>query len=140
LKQGLVIPDGYVALSVGQGSHDVFVRVAVIEEIKNKASQDQRAELDELLERFIRHGVPGLPRGKFNGQEGWYPSEKAAGKVRLVALKPWQLRTYGFIRSVGGRPAMIITGVDCSKKADRAKPAVLKAAGNEAYKVSKEFK
>lgn len=93
-------------------------------------------ELDELLKRFIEHGIPGVPRKKLNGKEGWFPSEKAAGKVRLQAFKPWQLRAYGFLTGVGGRPTFVITGVDCSKKADKAKQSVLKAAGEEAFRVS----
>ncbi|WP_312599610.1 hypothetical protein [Brevundimonas sp.] len=139
MRQKLTLPDGYEVLSQGTGTHDVLIRTAVKKEIEAQASVDQRAELSELLKRFIQHGVQGLGRNKFNGKEGWFPGERAPGKVRLQAFKPWQLRAYGFLRQFGERPTFIITGVDCSKKADKAKQSVLKAAGAEAYRLNSEL-
>lgn len=137
LKRDLKAPPGYEVLSQNVGSHDIIIRQSVRAEILAKAAKEQRAELDSILKRIVESGVAGVPRSKWNGQEGWFPSDKAPGKVRLQAAKPWQLRAYGFIRSVQGRPAFVITGVDCSKKADKAKQSVLKAAGNEAFEVNK---
>lgn len=139
LSKKPTIPKGYEVLSQGEGTHDVVIRTAVKEEIVAKANEEQRAGLNDLLTRFVTHGVPGLPRNKFNGQEGWFPSEKSPGKVRLQAFKPWQLRAYGFLRDFGKRPTFFITGVDCSKKADRAKQSIVKAAGKEAYRLSVEI-
>lgn len=137
MKKPVAPPEGYEFLSQGSGTHDVLIRTAVKNEIAQKAKAEQRAELDEIFARFVASGIAGIPRSKFNAQEGWYPSDKAPGKIRLQAFKPWQLRAYGFMRSVQGRPCFVITGVDCSKKSDKAKPAVLKAAGAEAVSVNK---
>lgn len=132
-------PEGYEYVSQGHGSHDVMIKTTVKNEILEKADEKQRAELEELIARFCSGGPTGIPRTKLNGQEGWFPSERAPGKVRLQAFKPWQLRAYGFIKSANGRPTYVITGVDCSKKSDRAKQSVVRSAGSEAYRVSKEI-
>ena len=122
---------------MGVGTHNVVIRSSVKREMEKSADVEQRAGLEDLLLRYRDHGPAGLPRTKLNGQEGWFPSEKAPGKVRLQAFKPWQLRAYGFCTQFRGRPTFFITGVDCSKKSDKANQAKLKAAGTEAYRVSK---
>lgn len=139
LSKKPTIPKGYEVLSQGKGTHDVVIRSSVKAEIMVKATGEQRGGLDDLMERFVNHGVPGLPRQKFNPQEGWFPSKKASGKVRLQAFKPWQLRAYGFLQQFDKRPTFFITGVDCSKKADRAKPSIIKSAGDEAFRLSVEL-
>lgn len=131
-------PEGYTRVRCrGRANHDVYIRKAVLEEINKDASVEQRAGLDDLLERFSAHGPQGLPRTKLNGNEGWFPSEKASGKVRLQAFKPWQLRAYFIVKAYLGRPSAFITGVDCSKKQDRANQAILSSSGAEALRLSK---
>lgn len=139
MKRKPDLPDGYEYVSKGRGSHDVVIKTTVKNEIMAKADVKQRAELEELVVRFCDNGPAGIPRTKLNGQEGWFPSEKAPGKIRLQALKPWQLRAYGFVKAVLNRPAFIITGVDCSKKSDRAKQSIVASSGAEAFRVSKEI-
>lgn len=134
------LPTDYEYLLKGAGPYDVAIRKSTKDLIDKEASAEQRAGLEDLVVRFAAGGPQALPRTKLNGNEGWFPSEKAAGKVRLQALKPWQLRAYGFVRSVAGKPTFIITGADCSKKQDRANQKVLKAAGAEAFRMDQQFK
>lgn len=138
--KGTKIPADYEYLLKGAGPYDVVIRTKTREEVDDDATDEQKAGLEDLLERFAKGGPQALPRQKLNGNEGWFPSEKAPGKIRLQAFKPWQLRAYGFVRAVNGTATFIITGVDCSKKQDRANPSILKAAGAEAVRVDKQFK
>lgn len=139
-SKGTKIPADYEYLLKGAGEYDVVIRTKAREEVEDDATDEQKAGLEVLLERFSKHGPSALPRNKLNGNEGWFPSEKAQGKIRLQAFKPWQLRAYGYIRSVDGTPTFIITGVDCSKKQDKANPSILKAAGYEAVRVEEFFR
>lgn len=134
------LPSDYEYLLKGAGPYDVAIRRVTKDLIDTNANAEQKAGLEDLVERFSKGGPQALPRPKLNGNEGWFPSEKAAGKVRLQALKPWQLRAYGFLRGVNGKPTFIITGADCSKKQDRANQTILKAAGAEAFRVDQQFK
>lgn len=139
-SKGTKIPAHYEYLFKGAGKYDVVIRTKTREEVDDDATDEQKAGLEDLLERFAHGGPSALPRDKLNGNEGWFPSHKAAGKIRLQAFKPWQLRAYGYIRSVNGTPTFIITGVDCSKKQNKANPSILRAAGNEAVWMEKYFK
>lgn len=135
------LPEGYEwLLQPDKAAFHVAVRSRTKAELLADASQEQRAELEDLLVRFSTLGPPGLPRTKLNGNEGWFPSDRAPGKVRLQAFKPWQLRAYGFCRDVNGQATFIITGIDCSKKRDKANQAKLNAAGTEAFETNKLFK
>jgi len=134
------LPTEYEYLLKGAGPYDVAIRRTTKDLIDKEASAEQKAGLEDLVERFAVGGPQALPRTKLNGNEGWFPSEKAAGKVRLQALKPWQLRAYGFVCSIAGKPTFIITGADCSKKQDRANKNILKAAGDEAFRVDQQLK
>lgn len=134
------LPTEYEYLLKGAGPYDVAIRRVTKDLIDAEANAEQKVGLEDLLERFAKGGPQALPRTKLNGNEGWFPSEKAAGKVRLQAFKPWQLRAYGFVRGINGKPTFIITGADCSKKQDRANQKILKAAGTEAFMVEQQFK
>ncbi len=105
--------------------------------LNKKASADQLAGLLALVQDYADGGAEALPKSKFNGQEGWFPSSKAQNKIRLEAFKPWQLRAYGFCRSYHGAQAFFITGVDPAKKRDRANQNILTAAGKLAAELNK---
>jgi hypothetical protein len=132
-------PDGYEVLLCGEGQFDVYMRAKARKDLMKKASAEQRAGLSDLVEKFAAGGPGSLPTTKFNGSEGWFPSDKAPGKVRLQAFKPWQLRAYGFAREFNGRPSFFITGIDPSKKQDRADQEILAAAGKEAADLNKKL-
>jgi hypothetical protein len=117
-------------------THNVAIRGSVQKELEKAASAEQRAGLTDIVTRYAKGGPSNIPRSKYNGQEGWFPSDKAPGKIRLEAFKPWQLRAYGFCRQFNGRPTFFITGVDASKKQNKARPNILNAAGAEAVKVN----
>ena len=137
LKAGAQLPDGYEALSVGNGTHDVVIRTKVKKDIEKRASQEQRAGLSDIVQKYVEGGSSAIPSKKFNGNEGWFPSEKAQGKILLQAFKPRQLRAYGFCRPFDGRPTFFITGVDTAKKQDQANQNILNAAGTEAAEINK---
>lgn len=99
-----------------------------------KATREQQAGLQDLVERYGAGGPQGIPRGKFNGGEGWFPSAKDK-RIRLEALKPRQLRAYGFCQQLNGKQTFFITGVDTSKKQDDADQGILQAAGKEAVRI-----
>ncbi|MGZ8362881.1 MAG: hypothetical protein ACXW3D_03380 [Caulobacteraceae bacterium] len=130
------LPEGYKTLTVGGGKYDIVIREKTHKDILKHASAEQRAGLDDVLARYAKNGPAGVPPKKYNGQEGWFPSDKAQNKIRLEALKPWQLRAYGFCRDFNGRPTLFITGVDTAKKQDRANQSILKAAGGEAFRLN----
>ena len=109
-----------------------MIRTKASKELEKKATIEQRAGLSDLVTRYIKDGPAALPPKKFNGNEGWFPSDKAPRKVRLEAFKPWQLRAYGFCREFNGRPTFFVTGIDPSKKQNRADQEILRAAGKEA--------
>jgi hypothetical protein len=131
------LPDGYEVLLEKAGQYDIVIRTKAKAELEKKASAEQLAGLEDLIERYAKEGPKGVPPKKWNGAEGWFPSDKAPGKVRLEALKPWQLRAYGFCCEFRGRPTLFITGIDPAKKQDKADRAILDAAGREAFRVSK---
>lgn len=118
----------------------VAIRIDVKREIERKATEEKRAELGALIARYADGGPHALPRTKFNGNEGWFPSERAPAKVRLEAFKPWQLRAYGFCRSFDGQGTFFITGVDIAKKQNRADQARLRSAGAEAVRLNSALK
>lgn len=130
------LPQGYEVLLENAGQFDVLIRSKAKGDLLKKASAEQRAGLEELVRRYAKDGPKGIPGKKWNGAEGWFPSDKAPGKVRLEALKPWQLRAYGFCCEFRGRPTLFITGIDPAKKQNKADRAILKAAGDEAFRVS----
>ncbi len=133
------LPEGYEFLLRGEEC-DIVIKSKVKKELEKKATEDQRASLDDLIGRYAEGGAAALPSQKFNGNEDWFPSEKAPNKIRLQAFKPWKLRAYGFRRDFNGRSTFFITGLDPSKKQDRAKPEILKAAGKEAVRINELLK
>jgi hypothetical protein len=137
LNPGHPPPDGYELLHQGAAC-DFLMKTKVKRELLKKATANQRSELDVVLRRFAA-GEP-LPSGKFNGNEGWFPSKKASNKILLQGFKADQLRAYGFRRDLHSRSTFIITAIDHTKKQDHAKPEILKAAGKEAVRVNDTFK
>jgi hypothetical protein len=117
-------------------ANDVVMKSKVKKELEKKATADQRAALEDLITRYAEGGATALPSQRFNGNEAWFPSEKAPNKIRLQAFKPWKLRAYGFRRDLDGRSTFFITGIDPAKKQDRAKPEILNAAGKEAVRIN----
>jgi hypothetical protein len=129
------LPAGYERILSGV-KYDVVTSAKVKAELRKKASREQMAGLEALMKKYAESGPQGLPRTKFSGDEGWFPSKKAAGKIRLEAFKPWQLRAYGFCCEFDGRPTFFVTGLDPSKKQDDANQNILAAAGREAVRVN----
>jgi len=125
-------PDGYEVLQ--EGRFVVMIRSSVKKQIEKKATSEQRAGLEALVLRYASGGPQAVPATKFATDEGWFPSHKNK-KVRLEALKPWQLRAYGFARKIEGQATFIITGVDVAKKQTDAKQHILKSAGKEAVRI-----
>lgn len=140
IQRTAAAPDGYENLLVGAGTHDIIIRTAARKMIEKRASQKQRAELEAIVRRYASGGPSELPRSKFNGNEGWFPSAAASPKIMLQAFKPWQLRAYGFCRTFNGRPTFFITAIDPAKKQDRADPRILKAAGDEAVQLDRALR
>jgi hypothetical protein len=134
----LRLPDGYVPLYRGRVC-SVVIRESVQKTISKHAGADQRAGLEDIVRRFCDGGFGNVPPKKFNANEGWFPSERNK-QIRLVALKPWQLRAYGFDAQLDGQLTFFITGVDTSKKQDRANQTILANAGAEAVRVFEELK
>ena len=127
------LPNGYEHLHTGV-LHDVVIKSAVKKQIQRRASEDQRTGLEGLVKRYADHGSACIPTGKYNGNEGSYPT--ATGKrVRLEAFKVGQLRVYGFCEEFNSRRTFFITGFDASKKQDRANQTILKTSGTEAVSV-----
>jgi hypothetical protein len=58
----------------------------------------------------------------------------------LQAFKPRQLRAYGYVHEFGGRRTFFITGVDTSKKQDKANQTILNRAKEVAYELNKRLK
>ncbi len=134
------LPEGYEAISNGSGTHDVVIKSKVANGLRKKATAEQRADLQALIDRYVLNGPTGLPSKKWNGNEGWFPSAKAAGKVKLEAFKAWKLRVYGFCCQFNGRPTFFITGFDPAKKQDAADQRILAASGAEAVELSRLIK
>lgn len=133
------LPDGYEVLLEGAGGYDVVIRTKAKKELKKRATKEQQAGLEDVIQRYAKAGPSGVPPKKFNGDEGWFPSDKAAGKIRLEAFKPWQLRAYGFCRTFNARPTFFITGIDPAKKQDGANQSILASAGAEAVRLNKSI-
>jgi len=117
-----------------------MVKSKVLREMVKKASEEKRADLDALIRKYVQEGPASLPRSRFNSDEGWFPSDRAPGKIRLQAFKPWQMRAYGFCCDFNARPTFFITGIDPSKKQNDANQNILAAAGLEAVRVSQLVK
>jgi hypothetical protein len=128
------MPDGYEELCCG-AKCTVVIKSTVKRETEKKASREQQAGLVPLVERYAASGWENLPRGKYNPNEGSFTS-KTGKRVRLEALKPQQLRAYGYCAEFNGRPTLFITGVDTSKKQDRANQTILGTSGAEAVRTS----
>jgi hypothetical protein len=90
--QGL--PDGYELYYRGP-VYDVLIKTKVKKKLEKKATADQLAGLQDLLERYGETGFENIPKGKFNASEEWVPSKKDK-KLMLQAFKPGQLRVYGY--------------------------------------------
>jgi hypothetical protein len=127
------LPDGYEELCIAKCA--VVIKSSVKREIEKKATAEQQAGLAALIERYAMGGWENIPRGKFNANEGSFTSQ-TGGRVRLEAFKPYQLRAYGFCTDFNGRRTFFITGVDTSKKQDRANQTILRTSGSEAIRVS----
>jgi hypothetical protein len=132
------LPDGYESRHSGP-AYDVMIKTKVKKKMEKKASADQLAALQDLLERYGESGSEGFPRGKFNSSEQWFPSQKDK-RVHLQAFKAGQLRAYGYCQQFNGRPTFFITGFDRSKKQDDADQNILSAAGAEAVRVFESLK
>lgn len=132
------LPKGYVPLLNELAAYNVAISERALKTLK-KASKEKLAELESLILEYSKKGPSALPRTKFNGGEGWFPSVKAPNKVRLEAFKPWQLRAYGFCRQYKGRPWFFITGIALTKKRDGADQNVLDSAAKEAVRVNDEI-
>jgi hypothetical protein len=128
------LPEGYEELCCGEKCA-VVIKSSVKREIEKKATREQQAGLAPLIERYAAGGWENIPRGKFNANEGSF-SSATGGRIRLEAFKPHQLRAYGFCAAFNGRPTFFITGVDTSKKQDRANQTILGTAGTEAVRIS----
>ena len=126
------MPDGYELLHSGRKCV-VVMKSGVRKEIMKKAREKQ-AGLQDIIEHYCDGGPENLPRGKYNGNEGWFPSAKDK-RIRLEALKPRQLRAYGFCQQFNGRQTLFITGVDISKKQDGADQTILQNSGKEAVRI-----
>ncbi len=113
---------------------DVVIKETVKKEIGKKASAEQRAGLEDIVERYSDGGWKNVPPKKYNASEGWFPSAHDK-RIRLEAFKPWALRAYGFCEGFRGRPAFFITGVDTSKKQKSANQVILARAGAEAVRL-----
>jgi hypothetical protein len=135
---GAKAPEGYVVLCKGPMC-TVMIRETVQKRLLKDATKEQRAGLHDVVERYANGGPANVPPKKYNGAEGWFPSRNDK-RVRLEALKAWQLRAYGFCQQFGGRQTFFITGADASKKQDAANPAILAAAGAEAVRVHEVLK
>jgi len=136
LVAGQELPEGYECVLHGAHS-SVFIDLRAKKKLmKRPVTEDQRAQLDNLVTRYANGGPTALPSNKFNGSEGWFPSDRAPNKIRLEAFKPWKLRAYGFCREFNGRPTFFITGIDPSKKQDHARPEILQSAGAEAVRIN----
>lgn len=128
------MPDGYEVLHRGTIC-DVLIKSSVKRELEKKATDEQLAGLVDLVRRYGEGGWQCIPKKKFNNNEGWFPSKKDK-RVRLEAIKPWQLRAYGFCQEFNGRRTFIITGVDTSKKQNGADQTILQTAGAEAVRIT----
>lgn len=113
----------------------VVIKSSVKREIEKKATTEQQAGLADLVGHYGSGGWKNIPKKKFNNNEGWFPSKKDK-RVRLEALKPRQLRAYGFCKEFNNRPTFFITGVDTSKKQDEADQTILHTSGTEAVRVT----
>lgn len=88
----------------------------------------------QAMELYAEYGPESLMRTKFVSEMQF---EGEGRKVRLEAFKGFQIRLYGFAVQVKGKRTFFITGLDLAKKANKAKPRVLEAAGKEAIQVLK---
>ena len=116
-----------------------MIKSSVKKQILKNAGPDQRAGLETIVDRYSKGGWENVPRKKFNGNEGWFPSDNDK-RIRLEAFKPWQLRAYGFCEQFNERQTFFITGVYTSKKQDRADQNILAKAGKEAVRVHDEIR
>lgn len=132
------LPRGYVPLLEKLAPYNVAIEERA-HKILKKAGREKLAGLESLIVEYSKMGPSSLPRTKFNGSEGWFPSKKAVNKIRLEAFKPWQLRAYGFCRQYQGHPWFFITGIDSTKKQWEADQNILDAAGKEAVRVNDEI-
>lgn len=132
------MPDGYTSLASEMRRYNVAIHSGALKKI-NKSRGEQKAGLEALIAQYMAEGPASLPRTKFNGDEGWFPSARAQNKIRLEAFKAWQLRAYGFCRSYNGSTWFFIVAVDPSKKKDKADSSILNAAGREAVRLNDEI-
>jgi len=81
--------------------------------------------------------------GRVRSDEKWNPNEhrhKVGHKEYLVqAVKAFQCRVYGVEGSYYGKKAFFVTVVDPKKKDDKAKPALLRKAAEEAVELVKKI-
>lgn len=112
----------------------MVIKSGVRREIEKKATPEQQAGLADVVKHYAKGGPENLPSGKYNGNEGWFPSKKDK-RIRLESLKPRQLRTYGFCQQFNGEQTLFITGVDTAKKQDQANQTILRNAAAEAVRL-----
>lgn len=92
----------------------------VLNEVE-KSDSETWSGISAVMNRYC--GGQNLTKKQWNS-EGRFSSGKHKD-VGLVAIKDYQLRLYGFVRSVNGKKSLILLGVDV-KKTDRANQKLLK--------------
>ena len=93
---------------------------------------ETRAQMHATMRAWCERGPKDLPRTKFKFQETY---ERNGRNVRVEAFKGWQVRLYGAVTQIDGKPMFLVTGVDISKKTDKADKERLKAAGKAAHQL-----
>lgn len=111
-----------------------MIKSKVKKKLERKATDDQLAAFKDLVQRYGERGSDGIPSGKFNPSEEWFPSQRDK-RVLLQAFKAGQLRVYGYCQQFNGRLTFFATHFDRAKKQNDADQNILKAAGDEAVRV-----
>ncbi len=130
------LPFEYRSRIVGKAA-DIVARDDVWNSFSNDSGLSGRGQAKAVMRFYADRGPADLPTSKFVYEERF---EAQGRKVRIEAFKGHQTRLYGFVAQVNGRMTFFITGLDLSKKADKAKRRVLDVVGKEAIRVLKALK
>jgi hypothetical protein len=79
-----------------------------------------RAALVRTMEIFGEEGPHNLPITQFRPEDRLPVGDAQGTRMLVCAFKAWQVRVYGAVVRIDGRPTFIGSEIDDSKKQDKA--------------------
>jgi hypothetical protein len=96
-----------------------------------KLPANARAALLRIMEIFAEEGPNNLPITQFRPEERLPVGDVRGTRLLICAFKAWQIRVYGAVLAIDGKPTFLASEIDDSKKQDKAdRGCLLRAARN----------